>query len=223
MNLLIIEDDVIIGRALSQGFREAGHECEWVRDGERGFAAANSQQFDVVVLDIMLPIRSGLEVLADIRTNGIRTPVILLTAMGTVDDRVTGLQTGADDYLVKPFAFAELMARIVALFRRAGPRPSLALQSGDLSLDLTNRRVQRGDVEIDLTPTEFSLLEYLLRHAGQVVTRRMLCEHLWNADWEGETNVIEVHINRLRGKLERSGSPAPIQTVRGRGYVLRPA
>src|SRR5207245_468557 len=149
------------------------------------------------------------------------TPVILLTAMGAVEERVDGLKNGADDYVVKPFAFAELLARLEAVCRRSLDRPSAVVSAGDLSLDLTNRTVRRADKVVDLTPTEFSILELLLRHAGQVVTRKMLCEHLWEADWEGETNLIEVHITRLRRKVDCDGMPSIIQTIRGRGYALR--
>jgi len=156
-----------------------------------------------------------------LRQAGVRTPVLMLTAMGSVENRVDGLKAGADDYLVKPFAFPELLARLEAICRRAGDRPSTTLQAGPLSLDLTNRRVTRDATEIILTPTEFSLLEFLMRYAGQVVTRKMLCEHLWESDWEGVTNVVEVHINRLRGKVDKGFSTPLIQTVRGRGYVLK--
>jgi two-component system OmpR family response regulator/two-component system copper resistance phosphate regulon response regulator CusR len=141
--------------------------------------------------------------------------------MGSVEDRVGGLKAGADDYLVKPFAFPELTARLEAISRRAHDRPSTTLKVGPLTLDLTNRRVTRSEAEISLTPTEFSLLEFLMRYAGQVVTRKMLCEHLWESDWEGVTNVVEVHINRLRGKVDKGFDEPLIQTVRGRGYVLR--
>ncbi len=221
MDLLVIEDDPVIGKALRMGLTESGHGCIWAKDGERGLALAASQQFDVIVLDLMLPVKPGLEVLNDLRTQGIQTPVIVVTAMGSVEDRVAGLKAGADDYLVKPFALAELMARVEAIRRRTVIRPPATMQAGPLSLDLATRRVTRADREIDLTPTEFSLLELLMRFAGQVVTRRMLCEHLWETDWEGTTNVIEVHINRLRGKLDKGYDESLIQTVRGRGYVLR--
>lgn len=221
MNLLLIEDDRVLGQAISRGLTEAGHECHWERNGRKGLEQATSQQFDAVILDLMLPDLSGQEVLLSLRTQGIRLPVLVLTAMGSVEDRVQGLKAGADDYLVKPFAFAELLARLEAICRRANDRPSSQLQVGPLSLNLTNRRVTRGDVELMLTPTEFSLLEMLMRYAGQVVTRKMLCEHLWDSDWEGVTNVIEVHINRLRSKLDRGQGEPLIQTVRGRGYVLR--
>jgi two-component system, OmpR family, response regulator len=224
MNVLVVEDDPLVGKSLHKGFTEAGHDCALVRDGERGLEAAASQQFDAVVLDLLLPSLPGLEVLRRLRGGGVRTPVILLTALGSVEERVAGLEAGADDYLVKPFAFAELLARLHAVCRRVQDRPAATLDAGGLSLDLTTRRVHRGGKEVELTPTEFSLLELLMRHAGQVVTRRMLCEHLWEADWEGETNVIEVHITRLRKKLD--GAPGDeggtaIQTVRGRGYALR--
>ena len=221
MELLLVEDDAVLGKAVQRGLHEAGHNCSWARSGAGGYELASSHQFDVVILDIMLPDLSGLDVLRKMRQAGIRTPVMMLTAMGSVEDRVAGLQTGADDYLVKPFAFAELTARLDAIARRAGQRPSPEVRVGQLCLDLTNRRITRGDTEIELTPTEFSLLEFLMRYAGQVVTRKMLCEHLWDADWEGVTNVIEVHINRLRSKIDRGFDEPLIHTIRGRGYVLR--
>ena len=157
----------------------------------------------------------------ELRSGGIRTPVIVLTALGSVEERVNGLNAGADDYVVKPFALVELMARIEAVCRRTATRPPAVMQAGQLTLDLATRRVTRADSEIELTPTEFSLLELLMRYAGHIVTRRMLCEHLWDTDWEGTTNVIEVHINRLRGKLDKGFDESVIQTVRGRGYALR--
>lgn len=221
MDLLVVEDDPVIGKALSKGFSESGHRCVWARDGEKGLEQGRSQQFEAIVLDIMLPGRAGIDVLRELRQTGIRTPVILLTALGSVEERVTGLKAGADDYLVKPFAFAELMARIEAVYRRSADRPPAVVKSSGVALDLATRRVTRDDVEIELTPTEFSLLELLMRYAGQVVTRKMLCEHLWESDWEGTTNLIEVHINRLRGKLARGSEETVIQTVRGRGYAFR--
>lgn len=221
MNLLVVEDDAVLGKALQRGLNEAGHNCEWVRNGRKGLEEARSQRFDAVVLDLMLPDLDGVEIMKSLRTEGIRTPVLMLTAMGSVEDRVNGLKSGADDYLVKPFAFPELMARLEAIGRRVADRPSSTMTAGPVTLDLTNRRVMRGGTEITLTPTEFSLLEYLIRFQGQVVTRKMLCEHLWESDWEGVTNVVEVHINRLRGKIDRGFDEPLIQTVRGRGYVLR--
>jgi DNA-binding response OmpR family regulator len=220
-NLLVVEDDPVIGKSLKQGLVEAGHECQWAKTGDDGINLAKTRQFDAVLLDIMLPGRSGLDVVRQMRAEGILTPTILLTALGSVEERVDGLKAGADDYVVKPFSLAELLARIDAVCRRAVTRPSPTLQSGAVKLDLTNRRVTAGDREVDLSPTEFSLLEILLRHAGQVVTRKMLCEHLWKSDWEGTTNVIEVHVNRLRNKLDKLVSEPLIETVRGRGYAVR--
>jgi two-component system OmpR family response regulator/two-component system copper resistance phosphate regulon response regulator CusR len=220
MRILVVEDDAVIGRALTQGFTEAGHQCDWVQDGEAGTEAALKQQADAIVLDQMLPKRSGRELLREIRTHGVQCPVVMLTAMGALEDRVGGLNSGADDYIVKPFEFAELLARIHAVVRRTQTRPTPMLKVGDLSLDLTTRRVTREGRDIDLTPIEFSLLELLMRYAGQVVTRKMLCEHVWGFNWDGTTNVIEVHINRLRGKLDKDRESSLIQTVRGRGYAL---
>jgi len=221
MDILVIEDDPIIGKALVQGFSEAGHECVWAKDGDRGLALAVEQQVDAIVLDLMLPRRGGLEVLTMFRSQGVQTPVVLLTALGSVEERVKGLNAGADDYVVKPFAFGELLARVAAVCRRTTARPASVLKAGDLTLDLTTRRVSRGTRDVDLTPTEFSLLEFLMRYVGQVVTRKMLCEHVWDSDWDGSTNVIEVHVNRLRNKIERAGAESCIHTVRGRGYTLR--
>ncbi len=221
MDLLVIEDDPVIGKSLRKGLQEAGHGCVWAKDGDRGLELASGQQFEAIILDLMLPGRAGLDVLRTLRGSGIQTPVIALTALGSVEDRVSGLNAGADDYVVKPFALVELMARVEAVCRRTVTRPPAVMQAGQLTLDLATRRVTRGEKEIELTPTEFSLLELLMRYVGQVVTRKMLCEHLWETDWEGATNVIEVHINRLRGKLDKGYTDSVIQTVRGRGYALR--
>ena len=221
MNVLVVEDDPVMGKSLNKGLDEAGHSCVWVKEGNQGLEQSLSQRFDAILLDLLLPGMPGLEVLRKIRAAGVRTPILLLTALGAVEERVAGLKAGADDYIVKPFAFTELMARLEAVCRRTVDRPPAVVSSGDLRLDLTTRRVQRGDDEVDLTPTEFSILELLLRHAGQVVSRKMLCEHLWATDWEGTTNVIEVHINRIRKKIDRGDSDSIIQTIRGRGYALR--
>ena len=223
MDILIIEDDTAIGKAVQKGLEEAGHACQWVTDGNAGLDAARGQKQDLIVLDLMVPGVSGLTILEKIRKEGIKTPVLILTAMGSIEDRVTGLKKGADDYLVKPFAMTELLARLEALCRRSTIKPSLVMHVGDLVLDLPTRCVKSGGTNIDLTPTEFSILEMLMRHAGQVVTRKMLCETLWESDWEGTTNVIEVHINRLRTKLQRGIKEPIIHTVRGRGYALRTA
>ena len=220
MRILVIEDDPVIGRALVKGFAEAGHGCELVQDGEAGAEAAKSQQADAIILDLMLPKRSGHEVLRDLRSHGVLCPVILLTALGSVDDRINGLNAGADDYLVKPFEFAELLARVHAVVRRTNHRPTPVLTVGDVTLDLTTRRVSREGRDVDLTPIEFSMTELLMRYAGQVVTRKMLCEHVWGFNWDGTTNVIEVHVNRLRGKLDKGRADSFITTVRGRGYAI---
>ena len=221
MNVLIIEDDPVIGKAVQKGLSEAGHSCDWIMDGKAGFEAASSQRHDVIVLDLLLPGEPGLSLLGRLRRQGILTPVIVLTALGSVEERVAGLNQGADDYLVKPFSMPELLARIEAVCRRATVKPPAAMQIGDLTLDLPSRRVTIDGADVELTPTEFGILELLMRHAGQVVSRKMLCEALWASDWEGTTNVIEVHINRLRSKLQRRGRESLIHTVRGRGYALR--
>lgn len=223
MKVLVIEDDAVIGRALAQGLDEAGHDCELVTSGRMGLARAQTQLSDAIVLDLALPELNGMELLHQLRAQGIDTPVLILTSLGSVDDRVAGLQAGSDDYLVKPFAFPELLARLTAITRRSINQNSQVFEVGQLVLDLSTRRVTRAGKEIDLTPTEFSLLEFLMRNAGQVLTRKMICEHLWEADWEGVTNVIEVHITRLRAKLDRGFAEPLLHTVRGRGYVLRAA
>ncbi len=222
LGVLIVEDDRVLGKALRKGLEEAGHICAWATTGQRGLEQALGQKADAIVLDLMLPDIPGLELLRQLRERGIETPVLILTALGSVDERVAGLQAGADDYLIKPFAFPELLARLAAITRRSLQTASQQFSAGPLSLDLSIRRVTRAGREIDLTPTEFSLLEFLMRNAGQVVTRRMLCEHLWDAEWEGVTNVIEVHINRLRAKIDRDFDVPLLHTVRGRGYVIRP-
>jgi len=219
MNVLVIEDNRTIGKSLLKGFEEAGHECIWATNGKTGLERALAQQADVIVLDLMLPVVDGMELLSTLRDQGIQTPVVILTAKGAVQERIEGLESGADDYIVKPFAFAELKARVEAVSRRSSVRPSPKVSVGDLSLDLTNHRVLLGQREIELTPTEFSILELLLRHHGQVVTRKMLCEHVWGFEWDGPTNVIEVHITRLRRKLDND-QESRISTVRGRGYSV---
>ncbi len=220
MNLLVVKDDPVAGKLLFKGLKEAGHDCLWVRDGRRGLEEASTQRFDALVLDLLLPGLPGLEVLRRLRADGVRTPVLVLTALGAVEERVAGLKAGADDYLVEPFALPELLARLETIRRRTVDRPAAVLSNNGLTLDLTTRRVQHHGKEVVLTPTEFGILEMLLRHAGQVVTRHMFCERLWDADWEGATKVLEVHMTRLRKKLDK-GDASLIQTVRGRGYALR--
>ncbi len=221
MSVLLVEDDPVLGQAIAQGLEDAGNQCAWARNGSSAFEWLKTGHFHVVILDLMLPDISGVEILQRIRAAGNQIPVLILTAMGSVQDRVVGLEGGADDYLIKPFAMPELLARLKAVTRRTQKTSSQNLRIGSVSLDLSTRRFFRDGREVDLTPTESSLLEFLMRHAGQVVTRKMLCEHLWESDWEGVTNVIEVHINRLRGKMDRDFDKHLIQTVRGRGYILR--
>jgi two-component system OmpR family response regulator/two-component system copper resistance phosphate regulon response regulator CusR len=221
MQLLLIEDDAILGKAILTGLNEAGHQCRWLKNGREGLDEATSKRFDAVVLDLLLPDVPGMDVMRSLRQSGVQTPVLMLTALGSVNDRVSGLKAGADDYLVKPFAFPELLARLEVISRRAADNHATQLQVGSITLDLIERRAVRAGKELNLTATEFKLLEFLMRNAGQVVTRKMLCEHLWESDWEGVTNVVEVHINRLRGKVDKGFEEPLIQTVRGRGYLLK--
>lgn len=221
MRVLVIEDDPVLGRAITKGLTDQGDRCQWSDNGLTGLELATREQFDAVVLDLMLPDMPGLDLLKKLRNEQNDVPVLILTALGSIDDRVTGLNSGADDYLIKPFAFAELSARLDAIRRRAQRGTTTTLRVADLEMELTTRKVERSGRDIELTPTEFRLLEYLMRNSDQVVTRRMLCEHLWEADWEGVTNVIEVHINRLRSKINKGDEPQMIHTVRGSGYVLR--
>ena len=220
MQVSIIEDDPLIARAVSTAIREAGHDCHWVADGEAAIRYQTLLGSDLVVLDLMLPKVPGLDVLRMARAQGVRTPVIVLTARGGMPDKLEGFETGADDYLVKPFAMDELLARIDAVHRRTSDKPTMNLEVGDLSLSLANQRLMLAGQKIDLTPTEFSILELFMRFHGQVVTRKMLCEHVWGFDWDGPTNVIEVHINRLRGKIDKDREQSYLRTIRGRGYAL---
>jgi two-component system OmpR family response regulator len=220
MQVSIIEDDPLIARAVSTAVREAGHECTWVADGAVAIRDQTFLASDLVVLDLMLPKVPGLDVLRTARAQGVRTPVIVLTARAAVPDKLEGFEAGADDYLVKPFAMDELLARIDAVHRRTADKPTMNLEVGDLQLSLANQRLMLAGRKIDLTPTEFSILELLMRFHGQVVTRKMLCEHVWGFDWDGPTNVIEVHINRLRGKIDKGREQSYIRTIRGRGYAL---
>lgn len=221
MDLLIVEDEKLLGRSIERGLSEAGHRCTWTRSGADGLDLACAHPFDAIVLDLLLPDLDGLSLLRTLRERRKPTPVLVLTALGSTDDRVNGLNSGADDYLVKPFEFPELIARLNALVRRSNVRPAMRLEAGPIRLDLSTRKVTRDEREIDLSPTEFSVLEFLLRYQGTVVTRKMLNEHLWGEDWGSMSNIIDVHINRLRRKIDRGYDQPLIQTVRGRGYVLR--
>jgi DNA-binding response OmpR family regulator len=218
--VLVVEDEAKLRRALERGLRTEGYEVAAAEDGEEGSRLAMAEPFDCVVLDRMLPGRDGLQVLADLRRAGRAVPVLLLTARDAVEDRVAGLDAGADDYLVKPFAFAELLARVRVLIRGRGERETV-LYAADLQVDLLERRVLRGEVEVPLKPREFEVLAYLLRHKNHIVTRDMLGREVWREADHALTNVIDVTMNTLRRKLERAGLPPLIHTLRGRGYSLR--
>lgn len=220
MHVALIEDDPILAKSVSKAVAEAGHECTVVPDGQTAIRSQTILGSDLVLLDLMLPKADGLEVLRQARSAGVRTPVIVLTARGAVPDKLRGFEAGADDYLVKPFAMDELLARIEALHRRSAHRPAMELSAGPMRLSMSTKRLTLDGREILLTPTEFSIVELLMRYQGQVVTRKMLCEHVWGFDWDGPTNVIEVHINRLRGKLDKGRETSFISTIRGRGYAL---
>ncbi len=221
MRVLVVEDDPAVADFVAQGLREASFAVDLAEDGLAGRQHAGENAYDLIVLDLMLPGLSGLELLRELRQRGSATPVICLTARDTVDDRVRGLNLGADDYLVKPFSFAELLARIHALLRRGQAVQSNPLMVGDLTVDTLARQVRRGERRLDLSPREYALLEYLARHAGQVLTRTMILEHVWDMNQDPMTNVLETHINRLRKKVDHGFPMALIHTVRGVGYVLR--
>ncbi len=222
MRVLVVEDEAKVARALSDGLSSEGYDVSVARTGEDGFFLASSRGFDLLILDISLPGRSGLEVLTTLRKRGVTTPVLLLTARDTVEDRVVGLDAGADDYLVKPFAFPELIARIRALMRRGRPELVMRFKAGPLDLDAITRVVTVSGVPVDVTAREFELLEYLLRHQGQIVSRDMLAADVWKEPMRGTPldNVIEVHVGRVRRKLEPDAARL-IRTVRGVGYVLK--
>ncbi len=223
MRVLIIEDDAQLAAYLTKAFAEIGAVVEHAADGRDGLLRAAGNDYDVLVVDRMLPSLDGLGIVRTLRASGDKTPVLILSALGDVDDRVDGLRAGGDDYLVKPFAFSELHARVEALLRRAvpGDQPETRLSLGDLEMDLLTREVSRAGQAIALQPREFRLLEYLMRHAGQVVTRTMLLEHVWDYNFDPQTNVIDVHVSRLRGKIDKEFEQPLLHTVRGAGYVLR--
>jgi DNA-binding response OmpR family regulator len=223
MRILVVEDEVKVAKALKEGLEGERYEAVIAHTGEDAFFRINTEQFDVIILDVMLPGRDGLQILTSIRKHGIHTPVLLLTARDTLEDRVAGLNSGADDYLIKPFAFAELLARIRALLRRGRTTDTLRLTVGDLDMDLVTRRVTRGGRNVDLTTREFELLEYLLRHQGQVVLRDTLAREVWKETTRGTplNNVIDVHIARLRRKVDLDQTVKLIHTIRGVGFMLR--
>jgi two-component system OmpR family response regulator len=222
MRILLVEDDKKIASFVIKGLKEAGFAVDHAIDGESGLHLALTAPYDAAIIDIMLPKLDGLQLIEELRRQKINTPVLILSAKRSVDDRVRGLQKGGDDYLTKPFAFAELLARVQALIRRAhGSVEPTSLTMGDLSLDLLSRKVLRSGKQLDLQPREFALLEYLMRHAGQVVSKTMIMEHVWDYHFDPATNVVEARVCRLRDKVDRDFDKKLIHTIRGVGYVLR--
>ncbi len=221
MKILLIEDDDEAAAYLLKGLTESGHQVDVAADGRLGLAHATSGSFDAMVIDRMLPGLDGLSILAELRARKDETPVLILSALGDVDNRVEGLRAGCDDYLSKPFALSELLARLEALNRRSHSVSETRLKVADLEMDLLKRTVTRAGCEIDLLPREFRLLEYLMRNAGHIVTRTMLLEKVWDHHFDPQTNVIDVHVSRLRQKIDRDFAPPLLHTVRGAGYSLR--
>jgi two-component system OmpR family response regulator len=225
MRLLIVEDDAEAAAYLTKAFREAGHVADHAADGLEGYSMAESGGYDVLVIDRMLPRLDGLSLIRSLREQNDTTPALILSALAQVDDRVKGLRAGGDDYLPKPYAFSELLARVEVLSRRrAAPTAEpTSYRVGDLTLDRLAHRVTRGQDEIQLQPREFRLLEYLMKHAGQVVTRTMLLENVWDYHFDPQTNVIDVHVSRLRAKIDKGFETQLIHTIRGAGYMVRDA
>ena len=222
MRLLLIEDDPQVSTYLIKGLKEAGYSVDHADNGSDALFLATSESYDAMVMDRMLPGMDGLAIIRSVRGTGSKTPILVLSALGEVDDRVEGLRAGGDDYLVKPFAFSELLARLEALLRRAANAASseTTLRVADLEMDLLARTVRRAGQPIELQPREFRILEYLMRHAGQAVTRTMLLEHVWDYHFDPQTNVIDVHISRLRGKIDKGFEKPLLHTVRGAGYMI---
>lgn len=222
MRILVVEDDPDVNSYIAKGLREHGHTVDTAYDGKEGLFLATTEKYDVIVLDRMLPEMDGLKLLKTLRSTENTTPVLILSALGEVDDRVEGLKSGGDDYLVKPFAFVELLARLEILGRRGQPGNigEILLHAGDLTMDVLARKVTRGGETIPLQAREFKLLEFLLRYKNQVVTRTMLLEHVWEYHFDPQTNVIDVHISRLRQKIDRDPTRSMITTIRGAGYTI---
>ena len=222
MRILVVEDDSKIASFVVNGLRQAGYAVDHAVDGQEGLHLALTEPYDVAVIDLMLPKLDGLGLIQEVRRQEVKVPVIILSARRSVDDKVKGLETGSDDYIIKPFYFAELLARIQALIRRTGgTSQATRLEVGHLSLDLLTRKVMRANTEILLQPREFALLEYLLRQPGRVVSKTMILEHVWELDFDPQTNVVDVLVCRLRNKVDRGFEPKLIHTIRGVGYVLK--
>lgn len=220
MRILVVEDEKKVASFVKKGLEEESYAVDVSHDGEEGGFLAETNPYDLIILDIMLPKKSGLSILRELRDKGINTPILLLTAKGSVEDKVTGLNAGADDYLAKPFVFSELLARVRSLLRRGGEKAPV-LKFADLTMDPVTRKVTRGGAEIELTSKEYALLEYFMRRPNQVLTRTMISEHVWESDFDTFTNVIDVYVNYLRNKIDKGHEKKLINTVRGVGYILK--
>ncbi|MEO5930246.1 MAG: response regulator transcription factor [Candidatus Kapaibacterium sp.] len=221
MKLLVIEDEKKVANFIMQGLREEHYDVDCAYDGEQGLEKALTGEFDGIVLDLMMPKRDGISLLREFRARGMTTPVLILTAKGTIQDKITGLDSGADDYLAKPFHFEELTARIRSMLRRRSVEKSNQLKVGDLSLDSITRKAKRVNTEIELTTREYALLEYLMRNADRVLSRSVITQHVWNYNFAVDSNLVDVYINRLRNKVEVDGGSRLIHSIRGVGYVMR--
>ncbi len=221
MRILVVEDEKKVAAFLHKGLAQESYSVDVASNGKRALELALSEPYDLIILDLLLPGLDGISVLRELRRQHVAAPVLILTARKEVEDRVSGLDAGADDYLVKPFAFAELLARVRALLRRQGSDRSATLQMADLTVDPVTHRVTRGEREIELTPREYAVLDYLLRNAGRVMTRTLIAEHVWDYHFDSDTNLIDVYVKRLREKLEAGGERRLLHTVRGIGYVMR--
>ena len=221
MAILVIEDEIKVANFITKGLQEEGYELESAYDGEEGLEMALGGEYEGIILDLMLPKRDGISILRELRARGIRTPVLILTAKGTIQDKVIGLDSGADDYLAKPFHFEELTARIRSMLRRSTVEKITQLEVGDLFLDTISHKAKRGEEEIELTAREYALLEYLMRNADRVLSRSVITQHVWNYNFDIESNLVDVYINRLRNKIEIDNRPRLIHSIRGVGYVMR--
>jgi heavy metal response regulator len=221
MKILVVEDERKVAKFLKQGLEEERYTVDVAHDGAQGEAMATSGSYDLIILDILLPKKDGIQLLQDLRSNQVKTPVLMLTAKSAIEDKVEGLDAGADDYLTKPFAFAELVARVRSLLRRGGAEKSTVLKVADLHLDTVTHKARRAEASIDLTGKEYALLEYFMRNVNRVLTRTILSEHIWNYNFDTGTNVVDVYVNHLRSKIDGGFERKLLHTIRGVGYVLK--